>query len=262
LTGSFFKTIAYLRRQNFVKMKQKIIILLSLILFTGFVACNSTTEKKNFRLTNPNLKEVVVKEVVQTSNYTYLKLNEDGEEYWGAIPRSETIKTGSTYYFDSFMEMKDFPSKELDRTFDHILFIQEVRPEPFAAGQPAEEKMGTPKAGNQEIEPMEAVEGGVTLATLLSNPSNYDGKKVKVRGMVVKFTEAVMNKNWVHIQDGTEAGGKYDLTITTVAECQIGDLVTFEGTIVLDKDFGYGYAYDVLMEDAMLLNKEEASSLQ
>lgn len=248
-------------------MKQKIIILLSLILLTSLVACNSTTEKKNFRLINPNLKEVVVKEVIQTSNYTYLKLDEDGEDYWGAIPRSEDIKTGSTYYFDSFMEMKDFPSKELDRTFDHILFIQEVRPEPFAAGQPAaeqhaEEKMGSPKSGNQEIEPMEAVEGGVTLATLLSDPSSYNGKKVKVRGVVVKYTEAVMNKNWVHIQDGTEAGGKYDLTITTVAECQIGDLVTFEGTIVLDKDFGYGYAYDVLMEDAMLLNNEKASSLQ
>jgi len=243
-------------------MKQKIIILLSLILVTVFVACNSTTEKKNFRLTNPNLKEVVVKEVIQTTNYTYLMLNEDGEEYWGAIPRSEDIKTGNTYYFDSFMEMKDFPSKELDRTFDNILFIQEVRPEPFAAGQPAEEKMGSPKAGNQEIEPMEAVDGGITLATLFSDLPGYGGKTVKVRGLVVKYTEAVMNKNWVHIQDGTFAGDKFDLTITTTAECETGDLVTFEGTIVLDKDFGYGYAYDVLMEDAVLLDKKEATSLQ
>ncbi|PLW96593.1 MAG: hypothetical protein C0591_08390 [Marinilabiliales bacterium] len=243
-------------------MKQKIAILLSIIFLTGIIACESTSGKKNFRLTNPNLKEVVVKEVVQTTSYTYLRLNEDGEEYWGAIPRSEEIKVGSTYYFDSFMEMKDFPSRELEKTFDNIYFIEEMSPEPFAAGQPAEEKMGTPKASNQEIEPMEAVEGGVTLATLLSDPSKYDGKKVKVRGVVVKYTQAVMNKNWVHIQDGTEAGDKFDLTITTVAECQIGDLVTFEGTIVLNKDFGYGYAYDVLMEDAMLLSKEEANSLQ
>ncbi len=243
-------------------MKQKIIILLSIILLTGFIACESTGKKENYRLINPNLKEVVVKEVIQTTSYTYLKLDEDGDEYWGAIPRSEEIKKGNTYYFDSFMEMKDFPSKELDKTFDNIYFIQEVRPEPFAAGQPTEEKMGSPKAGDQEIEPMEAVEGGITLSVLFSDVSKYKGETVKVRGIVVKYTEAVMGKNWVHIQDGTFSGDHFDLTITTAGVCEIGDLVSFEGTIVLDKDFGYGYAYDVLMEDAQLLNKEAATSLQ
>jgi len=243
-------------------MKQKIVILLSIILLTGFIACESTSEKKNFRLTNPNLKEVVVKEVTQTTSYTYLKLNEDGEEYWGAIPRNEEIKVGNTYYFDSFMEMKDFPSRELEKTFDNIYFIQEIKPEPFAANQPALEKKGSPKASDQEIEPMDPVEGGITLGTLFSDISKYQGETIKVHGIVVKYTEAVMGKNWVHIQDGTSSGDKFDLTITTADACQIGDLVTFEGVIVLDKDFGYGYAYDVLMEDARLLNKEESTSLQ
>lgn len=243
-------------------MRQKFVILLSIILYTTFVACESTSDKKNYRLTNPNLKEVVVKEVIQTSSYTYLNLDEDGEEYWGAIPRNDEMQEGGTYYFDNFMEMKDFPSKELDKTFDNIYFIQEISSEPFASGQQAVAKKGSPKSGNQEIEVMDAVDGGITLGMLFSDLSKYEGETVKVRGIAVKYTEAVMGKNWVHIQDGTYYGDKFDLTITTSEQCEIGELVTFEGIVILDKDFGYGYAYDVLIEDATLLDKEKATSLQ
>ena len=59
-----------------------------------------------------------------------------------------------------------------------------------------------------------------------------------------------MGKNWVHIQDGTEFEGGYDLTITTNQMVSLGETVTFEGKIVLNKDFGYGYFYNILMEDA------------
>lgn len=243
-------------------MKQKLLIILSLILLVSFVACESQSEKKNYRLTNPKLKEVVVKEVIQTSSYTYLKLNEAGAEYWGAIPRNEEIKEGNTYYFEDFMEMKDFPSKELDKTFDNIYFIQEISPEPFAANQPAEEHTGSPKAGNQEIEPMDPVEGGITIGQLYDDLAAFSDKTVKVHGIVVKYTESVMDKNWVHIQDGTFSKGKFDLTITTADACKIGDEVTFEGKVALNKDFGYGYFYEVLIEDASLVEKVEATTLQ
>jgi hypothetical protein len=58
-----------------------------------------------------------------------------------------------------------------------------------------------------------------------------------------------MGKNWVHIQDGSEFQGGFDLTITTDKKVSLDDTVTFEGKIVLDKDFGYGYFYNVLMEE-------------
>jgi hypothetical protein len=243
-------------------MIQKLLVILSFTLLVAFASCESKSEKKNYRLTNPNLKEVVVNEVIQTSNYTYLKLNEDGTEYWGAIPRNEEIKEGSTYYFDSSMEMKDFPSKELDRTFDKIYFIQEIHSEPFAPGHHVEQKMGSPEAGDQEIEPMDPVEGGITIGQLYDELSAYSNKTVKIRGIVVKYTESVMGKNWVHIQDGTFSKGKFDLTITTAATCDIGDEVTFEGKVVLNKDFGYGYFYEVLIEDAVLLEKVATATLQ
>jgi len=243
-------------------MKLKFVIFLSIIFLTIFIACESTTNKKNFRIINPELKEVVVKEVIQTSSYTYLKLDEDGDNYWGAIPLNEKIKEGNTYYFDSYMEMFDFPSKELGKTFERIYFIQEVRTEPFAAKSQPNEQKGNPKAGNQEISPMEAVDGGITLSELFSDKSNYKDKIVKVRGTVVKFTAGVMQKNWVHIQDGTRAGNQFDLTITTIDECKLGDIVTFEGKVSLNRDFGYGYSYDVLLEDAKILDLEKATSLQ
>ena len=62
-----------------------------------------------------------------------------------------------------------------------------------------------------------------------------------------------MNKNWIHIQDGTDNSGKFDLTVTTDIEVKVGDTITLEGAIALDKDFGFGYKYEVIMEDAKLV---------
>jgi hypothetical protein len=88
----------------------------------------------------------------------------------------------------------------------------------------------------------------IKISDLLENRKNYSGKTVKVTGQVTKFNPQIMGKNWIHIQDGTEFKGSFDLTITTDKEVAVGQTITFEGNIVLDKDFGYGYFYSVLME--------------
>jgi hypothetical protein len=88
----------------------------------------------------------------------------------------------------------------------------------------------------------------ITIAKLLGDKKAYDGKVIKVRGQVTKYNGGIMGKNWVHIQDGTEYQDGFDLTITTEIIVAVGETVTFEGKIALDKDFGYGYAYSVLME--------------
>jgi hypothetical protein len=61
-----------------------------------------------------------------------------------------------------------------------------------------------------------------------------------------------MDRNWVHLQDGTSDSGSFDLTVTTEEEVNVGDVLTFEGKIKLDKDFGAGYSYEVIMEQAKL----------
>jgi len=93
----------------------------------------------------------------------------------------------------------------------------------------------------------------ITIGRLVADKKSFSGKKIRVKGVVTKVNEAIMDKNWIHIQDGTEAEGLYDLTVTTSAKVSLGDTVTFEGIIVLDKDFGYGYFYNILMEDGNIL---------
>jgi hypothetical protein len=90
----------------------------------------------------------------------------------------------------------------------------------------------------------------ITIAKLLANKQLYSGKIIKIKGSVTKFNPAIMGKNWVHIQDGTEFEGGFDLTITTDKTASVGETITFEGKIVLNKDFGYGYVYNIIMEEA------------
>lgn len=89
----------------------------------------------------------------------------------------------------------------------------------------------------------------ITISNLLANKKTYSGKVIRVKGQVTKYNPEIMGKNWVHIQDGSEFEGGYDLTVTTDKEVKVGETITFEGKIVLDKDFGYGYFYNVLMEE-------------
>jgi len=90
----------------------------------------------------------------------------------------------------------------------------------------------------------------VTIAKLMADKKSYKGKVIKVKGQVTKYNAGIMGKNWVHIQDGTDYENNFDLTITTDIGAVVGEIVTFEGKIALDKDFGYGYAYEVIMEEA------------
>ena len=110
-------------------------------------------------------------------------------------------------------------------------------------GQAKQEK------ANVKIEPCE---GCLTIAKLFEDKKSFSGKTVKIRGQVTKYLPQIMGKNWIHIQDGSEFEGGYDLTVTTDLSANVGETVTFEGKITLDKDFGYGYFYNVLMEEGKL----------
>jgi hypothetical protein len=92
-------------------------------------------------------------------------------------------------------------------------------------------------------------EGCTTISDLFANKKSYTGKSIKITGKVTKYNPSIMGKNWIHIQDGSEYKGDFDLTITTDQQVSVGDIITYQGTIVLDKDFGYGYFYSVLMEE-------------
>ncbi len=201
----------------------------------------------------PNAHMVKVEEIIQTSMYTYARVTEEGNEYWVAINKAD-LKEGATYYWSQGGEMTNFTSKELKRTFKSIFFIQDFTDQPITKPvQTAPQSM----AGKQQVPEVagisvQKVEGGITVAELYAGKSSYAGKSVTIRGQVVKFSPAIMNKNWIHLQDGTKDGNNCDLTITTADTVKVGAVVILQGKVSLDKDFGAGYIYPVIIEDAIV----------
>ena len=61
-----------------------------------------------------------------------------------------------------------------------------------------------------------------------------------------------MGKNWLHIRDGSGSADKSDndLTVTTSTPAKLGDTVLVTGLVSLNKDFGAGYKYTVILDDA------------
>jgi hypothetical protein len=224
-----------------------IILFLATILFT---ACSQNEEQKaqnQSQQINQNQHKATVQEVIQVTDYTYLRVTEDEKEYWIAAPKAE-FKVGEVILYEKSMEMKNFTSKELDKTFDSILFIDNAS---VKLGEGVMNQPVKPVLSREEIS-VEPASGGITIAQLYNNPTKYSGKVVRIKGKVTKINSGIMKRNWIHIQDGTSSGDNFDLTITSNDKTAVGDEITFEGKISLDKDFGYGYTYKVLMEDAKI----------
>ena len=92
--------------------------------------------------------------------------------------------------------------------------------------------------------------GGHTIADLFANQATLANTAVAVRGKVVKYNRQILGHNWLHLQDGTGSAGTDDLTVTTDADVELGAIVVVRGTLATKRDFGAGYKYDVLVENA------------
>lgn len=193
---------------------------------------------------------VKVKAIEQVESYTYLLVKGKGPAYWIAVASSE-ISVGESITYQGGLLMEDFYSKDLDRTFDKVIFLDELEGSQASAMQemPGTSAGSAVKAPRLEIS-VEAEDGIVSIAELYANPGSYEGKPIRVKGEVAKFNEAIMERNWIHIQDGSEFDGKYDLTLTSQESFEVGQVVTLEGIVALNRDFGYGYTYEVILEKA------------
>ena len=228
-----------------------------LILLGGIIMLAVSCKPKNKANNNlaPNIHKVTAEEVIQSNNYTYIRISEEGKENWVAITRRE-IEKGKSYYFVPGIEMNNFVSKELKRTFPSILFVDKFSDQPInkaAKFTIADSLKGVHPAVAKEGIKVDHAEGGITIAELYANKDSYAGKTIKIRGEVVKYSAEIMGKNWVHLQDGTKSNGSFDITVTTNDVTKIGEVVTFEGTVTLKKDFGAGYKYDVILDDAKVV---------
>jgi len=200
--------------------------------------------------------KIVVDEFVGGGTYAYLNVTENNDSYWMAIPNMD-VKEGGTYYYNGGMMMKDFKSEQLNRIFDEIVFVEGIRTSEELL-KPTENDdhnhTHTPTEDVvEEVVKIEKATDGIYLKELLSNKQAFVGKEVILKGKVIKVNNGIMEKNWVHIVDGTQFEDKKSITVTTQEIIEVGAVVTFKGKVTLEKDFGYGYVYDILLEEGELI---------
>ena len=211
-----------------------------------------------------------VVETMDAASYTYVLLDRGGDRVWVAGPQT-TVAVGDAVVMQPGMAMPDFESKALGRTFDVVYFVggieqddghghghdhdQAAAPQGQAGGMPmgmggANDASSHMAAGREQVEGVEKAAGGRTVAEILLNAADLKDQTVKVRGRVVKYSPNIMGVNWLHIQDGSGAEGTHDLTVTTDAKVKVGDVVLVEGPLSTDRDFGAGYRYAAIVENA------------
>ena len=204
-------------------------------------ANQAAAESPQVLLEPPSVEhEVKVLEVLNTEKYTYLKVSENEEEFWVATSKMPA-EVGQTYFYRDGLLKKNFYSQKFNRVFDKVYLVSRIR-----------RAQGLHKSlpGLQAGEVVPAAPGTVSLATLFANRAAYDGQVIKITGKCVKINPMIMNRNWLHIQDGS--GKDLDLTVTTNEIVTLGRVVSLEGKIALNKDFGAGYRYEIIMEEAQL----------
>ena len=221
-----------------------------------------------------------VLETIDAGGYTYMNVATASGEKWVAVNQT-AVAVGEEITFMDGMVMQNFSSKSLDRTFPEIVFSgglvgkgatppgmppagtgaesfsQALSTEGGAAASaPANMVTGSQKAvvPFAEIKVEKALgENSYTVAEIFSKATELNGQTVAVKGKVMKVSPGIMGRNWIHIQDGTgsPADNTHDLVITTSQAAGTDwDIITMEGVLAANKDFGAGYSYVVIIEDA------------
>lgn len=226
-----------------------------------------------------------VVETMNSAGYTYMLVEKGTGKTWVAIPATTVAKGDKVDYYQG-MVMEKFTSKTLNRTFDNLVFspglvgqktgmAQQPAQQPasndsFTAAVNAEKNAGQAPAPVMQksagsagaIAPLEEISiakstaaNGYTVGEIFAKAKELNGKKVQVHGKVVKFSPMIMGKNWIHLQDGTgnPMQNSHDLVVTTKESVEVGAIVTVEGVLAADKDFGAGYKYAAIIEDASII---------
>jgi hypothetical protein len=222
-------------------------------------APETKAEKKGASLNSSAFSGKVV-ETMNAGGYTYISVEKDGKRTWVAIPVTE-VKVGQKVTYQPGAEMRDFTSKTLNKTFESIIFSGGLVSQPgtAAANKPSNsqqvEKPAAVAMANEKIS-VEKAPGpdAYTVAEIYEKAAKLNQKTAVVKGKVVKVSQGIMGKNWIHLKDGTgDAAMQTNKLVTTSQDLPaVGDIVTMKGTIYKDKDFGSGYKYGVIMENASI----------
>ena len=203
-----------------------------------------------------------VLETKDVDSYTYLRLKTAQGETWAAVPTTK-VRKGAKVTVENAMVMNNFESKSLKKTFDKVVFgtlgtgkpgaPQTAQAAPAAGAAPHGAPAKAVEAPDAKV-PKATGANAYTVAEIMSKSAALKDKPVVVRGKVVKYNSGIMGKNWVHLRDGSGSAADQtnDVLVTTTEEAKLGDIVTAKGVVRTDKDFGMGYQYKALVEEAKL----------
>ncbi len=224
-----------------------------------------------------------VSETMSTSGYTYVLVDTGSKKVWAAAVQF-AVKVGDQVSFAPGEPMPNYHSKSLNRDFDLVYFtggidvvtgaaavpaaeagaVMKLPPGHPALPAPTTQKLppGHPPIGSQvekakpslDVTGIKLAAGGKTVAAIIADSKKLSGQTVTVRGQVVKYNAQILGKNWLHIRDGSGSAdkGDNDLTVTTAIDAKLGDTVLVTGKVELNKDFGAGYKYAIMIVDAQV----------
>jgi hypothetical protein len=199
-----------------------------------------------------------VLEVKDVESYTYLRLKTTDGETWAAITKTP-VKKGAAVTIENVMVMNNFESKSLKKTFPTIIFgslggAGTAAPLPGADMSTAHASLAKNSDAVDILVPKASGSNARTVAEIVGKAKDLRDKTVVVRGKIVKYNPEIMGKNWIHLRDGSGSAAENtnDVLVTTTNQAKIGDIVLVKGVVRLDKDFGAGYLYKVVIEDATL----------
>ena len=219
-----------------------------LIMMFTFISCEKEKEEapETSEQLPAGMHSVKVIEAMDASDYTYINVDENGKTYWIAVSQIP-VKEGEQLYFSKSMEMKNFRSETLNRTFESVLFVENIQKD---LGGSSPQMHPVPTTAKEEKVSIQKLSDGKSIAEIFKGMNILKEKTVKVRGKVMKFNPGIMGTNWIHIQDGTAFQNDFDLLITSDTQVQVGQVITAKGKLITNKDFGSGYMYKVLIEKA------------
>ncbi|RMG67598.1 MAG: hypothetical protein D6722_12865 [Bacteroidetes bacterium] len=194
---------------------------------------------------------VVVQEVLPTERYVYLRVSESGQDYWIATRKMEAAP-GAVFFYRDGLRKTHFESKEYNRVFDEMILVSQLVPEAHGGadlGRPA--SVQPPMAAPSFPAPAPAA-GEVPrlrITELVADPQRYAGQLVEVHGECVKLNANIMDRNWIHLRDGSQ--DDYDLVLTAAEPVREGTHATFRARVGVNRDFGAGYAYALILEEGV-----------
>ena len=207
---------------------------------------------------NEELHQVMVKQVMPAERYVYLKVQENGKLAWIATRKME-VSVGETYFYKGGLLKTNFESKEYKRMFDTIYLVTNlVSSDHSKHANPLDHVVKsqiTSPVIKEDIPTHTDInityKGAIKIADLVKNPKTYEGHSIQLSGKCVKINPNIMNRNWIHIQDGSK--NDYDLVITSDTYVPEGTEFTMKAVVSLNRNFGAGYAYELILEDGVLV---------